>query len=163
MRLTPLDVQQRQFSQRFRGVDPHEVRQFLELCADEMEELVRETIALKEEVRLRDAVIADTRDRERALQEALIGAQRLAEEMKDHARKEAEIIVSEAELQGERIVQDAHNRRAELLGELADLRRQTVSVQSELRATLESHLRLLDAFSEPADDRVALLHKKGAG
>lgn len=161
MRLTPLDVQQRQFSSRMRGVDPHEVRQFLELCADEMEELVRETIALKEEVRARDAVIADTRDRERALQEALISAQRLAEEMKDQARKEAQIVVSEAELQGERIVQDAHARRAELLGELADLRRQTVSVQTELRATLESHLRLLEAFTEPAeDDRVALLHKK---
>ena len=162
MRLTPLDVQQRQFTQRLRGVDPHEVRQFLELCADEMEELVRETIALKEEVRARDAVIADTRDRERALQEALVSAQRLAEEMKDQARKEAEIILAEAELQGERIVQDAHARRAGLLEELADLRRQKVSVETELRATLESHLRLLEAFAEPpaGDDRVSLLHKK---
>lgn len=163
MHLTPLDVQQRQFSARFRGIDPHEVRQFLELCADEMEDLVRETIALKEEIRARDAVIADTRDRERALQEALISAQRLAEEMKSQARKEAEIIVAEAELQGERIVQDAHARRADLLGELADLRRQTVSVEVELRSTLESHLRLLNAMTEPvADDRVALLHKDSA-
>lgn len=163
MRLTPLDIQQRQFSPRFRGIDPHEVRQFLELCADEMEELVRETIALKEEIRARDAIIADTRDRERALQEALISAQRLAEEMKSQARKEAEIIVSEAELQGERIVQDAHDRRSDLLNELADLRRQTASLQVELRATLESHLRLLNASTESVgDDRVSLLHKDTA-
>lgn len=162
MHLTPLDVQQRQFSPRFRGIDPHEVRQFLELCADEMEELVRETIALKEEIRARDAIIADTRDRERALQEALISAQRLAEEMKSQARKEAEIIVAEAELQGERIVQDAHGRRSDLLGELADLRRQTVSVETELRATLESHLRLLNALTQSEDDRVAVLHKDSA-
>lgn len=162
MRLTPLDIQQKQFTRRLRGVDPQEVRQFLELASDEYEELVRETIELKEEVRSRDAQLAETRDRERALQDALVSAQRLAHEMKEQARKEAEIVLAEAELQAERIVQDAHARRTTLIDELGELRRQKLGFESELRAAIDRHTRLLEAFSEAdrhraSEDRVTLL------
>jgi cell division initiation protein len=165
MRLTPLDIQQKQFARQFRGVDAHEVKQFLELCADEFEELVRENIELKEELRARDALLAETRDRERSLQEALVSAQRLATEMKDQARKEADIIVAEAELEGEKIVQDAHGRRSTLISELGELRSLKTSFESELKAIVGSHLKLMETFAESdriraQDDRVALFQKK---
>lgn len=165
MRLTPLDIKHKQFAKALRGVEEQEVRAFLDVCADEVEDLVRETAALKEEVRARDALLAETRDRERALQEALVSAQRLAQEMKDQARKEAEIIVAEAEVQGEKIVQDAHNRRTTLIGELGELRSQKVTLEAELRATLEGHLRLLEALSDEAgaDGRVTLFQKRDGG
>lgn len=165
MHLTPLDVQQKQFVTRLRGYDAIEVRQFLELCADEMEDLVRETIDLKEEMQSRDALLAETRDREHALQDALVSAQRLAAEMKEQARKEAELIVGEAEMTAEKIVRDAHARRATLLSELGELRSLRVSFESELRAMTESHVRLLENFAQAErnrsmDDRVALLQEK---
>jgi len=164
MRLTPLDIQQKQFAPRMRGLDPAEVRQFLDVCADELEELIRETIELKEEVRARDSQLSEVRDRERALQEALVSAQRLAHEMKEQARKEAEIVLAEAELQAERIVQDAHARRTTLIDELGELKRQKVSFESEVRAVLDRHLRLLEAFEESdrarPGDNVALFGKK---
>jgi cell division initiation protein len=162
MHLTPLDVQQKQFARKLRGVDPQEVRRFLELCSDEFEELVRETIELKEEIRARDAELAETRGRERALQEALVSAQRLAQEMREQARKEAEIVLAEAELQAERIVQDAHQRRTSLIDELGELKRQKLAFEADVRAAIDRHARLLEAFSEAErhradDDRVALL------
>ena len=165
MRLTPLDIQQKQFARKFRGVDPQEVRQFLELCSDEYEELVRESIELKEEVRSREAQLSETRDRERSLQEALVSAQRLATEMKEQARKEADIVIAEAELEGEKILQNAHTRRNALIEELSDLRRLKVSFESELRALVGSHVKLLEAFAESdrlrvQEDRVALFQKK---
>ncbi len=166
MRLTPLDIQQKQFDRAFRGLDPHEVRQFLELCADELEDLVRETIALKEEVRARDALLADTRDRERALQEALVSAQRLAQEMKAQAQKDAEVVVAKAEAQAEAIVQDAHRRRTEVLEELAELKRMKVTFEASVRALVEGHVKLLDAFQESdrlkAADAAVLLAKREA-
>jgi cell division initiation protein len=167
MRLTPLDVQQKQFMTRMRGLDPIEVRQFLEVCADEMEDLVRETIDLKEELRARDALLAETRDRERALHDALVAAQRLATEMKEQARREAGVIVSEAEMEGEKIVRDAHARRSTLLGELAELRSLKVSFETDVRSLAEGHLRLLEDLAERArhralDEKVALLQKKEA-
>lgn len=167
MRLTPLDIQQKQFKTVMRGVDAHEVKQFLELCADEMEALVHETIELKEEVRARDAQLAETRDRERALQEALVSAQRLASEMKDQARKEADIIVANAELQADKIVQAAHNRRTAIVEELAELKRQKIAFEVEVRTAVESHLKLLEAFADAERardkaDNVTLLAKKEA-
>ena len=165
MRLTPLDIQQKQFARKFNGVDPHEAKQFLELCADELEELISETIELKEDIRSRDALLSETRDRERALQEALVSAQRLATEMKEQARKEADIVLAEAELQAERIVQDAHSRRTALVAELSELKRLKVSFESEVRSLVGSHVKLLETFAESdrlraQEDRVALFQKK---
>lgn len=153
MRLTPLDIQQKQFARTWRGVDPHEVRQFLEVCSDEVEELVRETIELKEEVRARDALLAETRERERALQEALVSAQKLASEMKEQARKEADIILAQAEHQAEKIVQDAHDRRLSILEDLAELKRQKVSFETQLRSLVDGHLKMLETFQEAERER----------
>ena len=165
MRLTPLDIQQKQFASKFRGVDPQEVRQFLELCSDEFEELVRESIEFKEELRSRDSLLAETRDRERALQDALVSAQRLATEMKEQARKEADIILAEAEMEAEKIVHDAHGRRAALLNELSELRSLKVAFEAEVRSLVGSHLKLLDTFAESdrhraQEERVTLFQKK---
>src|SRR5205814_2682720 len=110
---------------------------------DEMEALVRETMTFKDDLRSRDGLLAETRDRERGLQEALVSAQRLAAEMKEQARKEAEIILNEAEMQAEKIVQDSHARRATLLHELSELRNLKVTFESDLRSLAQSHLRLL--------------------
>jgi cell division initiation protein len=165
MRLTPLDIQQKQFATRMRGLDPHEVRQFLELCADELEGQVRENIELKEDVRSRDAIVAEARDREKSLHDALVSAQRLAAEMKEQAHKEAEIIVAEAQMDAEKIVQDAHARRSTLLSELSELRSLKVAFESDLRSLAQSHLRLLETFAESErhraqDEKVMLLQKK---
>lgn len=165
MRLTPLDIQQKQFSARFRGLDPHEVRQFLQACADELEELVRENIELREDLRVRESQLADVHERERSLQDALVSAQRVAAELKEQARKEAEIVVADAELQGERIVHDAHARRTELLEDLAELRRQKITFSAQLRVAVESHLRLLETFEvtekpRALDENLAYFPKK---
>lgn len=148
MRLTPLDIQQKQFTQKLRGVDPHEVRQFLQLCADELEDLVRETMDLREELRARDTLLAELRERERSLQDALVSAQKVASELKDQARKEADIVVADAELQAERIVQEAYVKRSELLADIADLRRERVSFSSRIRSAVEAQLKLLETFEE---------------
>lgn len=164
MRLTPLDIQQKQFKQRFRGEDPHEVRQFLQICADEMEELVRETIELREDVRARDAMLAELREREKSLQDALVSAQKVAAELKEQARKEAEIVIADAELQAERIIQDAHSRRSRLLEEVAELRREKAAFSARIRSAVEAQLKLLETFEEAdrAEDesKVTLLQKK---
>ena len=92
MRITPLDVQQRRFARALRGYDREEVEAFLSLVATELEDLVRANMALREEAQRKDEVIADHRSRERALQETLVTAQKASEEIRDAARKEAEIV-----------------------------------------------------------------------
>src|ERR671939_97153 len=102
MKLTPLDIQQKTFRKlRLGGVDEKEVRAFLELCASEMEDLIRKLHKQDEDLRRLTARIEELRAREHLLQQTLTTAQKLADELKGQARKESQIIVSEAELQAE--------------------------------------------------------------
>ena len=165
MRLTPLDIQQKQFERKLRGVDPAEVRQFLELCSNQLEEVVRELMAVKDELRARDARLSEMRDREHTLQEALVSAQRLAADMKEQARKESDILLTDAEMQAEKIVQDAHMRRTILLTELSDLRSLKTAFEADLRALVGGHLKMLETFTESdrqraQEERVALFQRK---
>lgn len=148
MKITPLDVDQQQFQRVFRGCDPDEVHRFLDLVSREMEELLRENNTLKEEIRRKDTQIAEFREHESQLREALVSAGRMTEEIKESARKEAELVAAEAQLKAQRIVLEAQERSVQLNGEIGDLRRQKARLLVEIRSVLESHRRLLDTQEE---------------
>jgi len=150
MNITPLDITQKQFRKRLRGYEPEEVEAFLSLVAVEFEALVKEVNALREDNQRKVEEIGEHRSRERALQETLVTAQRASEEIRDAARKEAEITISDAELQAEKIVQGAHARFLRIVDDINELKRQRVQFESTVRMVVESHLKLIEAFHEPS-------------
>jgi cell division initiation protein len=152
MHITPLDITQKAFRRALRGLDPQAVEAFLALVASEFEALVKENQALREEgTRLRED-ITDLKSRERALQETMITAQKACDEIREAARKEAEITLAEAELQAEKIVQSAHQRYLRIVDDIHEVKRQRAQLEASVRAMAESHLKLLDAFHEsPAE------------
>src|SRR5690242_15793705 len=150
MNVTPLDITQKQFARVFRGLDPEEVEAFLALVAAEFETLVKDNLSLREDVKRKTDELAEHKGRERALQETLVAAQRASEEIRDAARKEAEITISDAELQAEKIVQGAHVRFLRIVDEINELKRQRIQFETNVRTLVESHVKLLDAFREPS-------------
>lgn len=112
--LTPLDVRKKKgdFARSLRGYDPGVVDGFLDLVAERMEELVRENVALKE----RTANLADTvagfRDREQAMNEALVSAQQLREELRAQASRDSELLLREAKSEAEQIRAEARREAA---------------------------------------------------
>lgn len=107
--LTPLDVRKKKgdFRRGLRGYDPAVVDNFLDLAAERMEELVRENSMIRERVNhLADAVTA-YQERERALNEALVSAQQLREEVRAQAGRDADLVLREARAEAERIRTDA--------------------------------------------------------
>jgi len=150
MNITPLDITQKQFRKVFRGLDAEEVEAFLGLVALEFEALVKDVVALREDHQRKAEEIAEYRSRERVLQETLVTAQRASQEIRDAARKEAEITISDAELQAEKIVQAAHTRFLRIVDDINELKRQRIQFETNVRTLVESHVKLLDAFSEPA-------------
>ncbi|MBS2030133.1 MAG: DivIVA domain-containing protein [Deltaproteobacteria bacterium] len=162
MKLTPLDIRQKQFKTGFRGLDPKDVEAFLDLVASEFEELAKENLFIKDEISRKALKIDEYRDREKTLQETMVAAQKVAEDMKEAAKKQAEIVVSEAELQAEKIVQGAHQRLVEIVSEISELKRQRTQFESQVRSVIESHQKLLETFSSPAkaEDNVAYFAKK---
>ncbi len=161
MNVTPLDITQKQFRKVFRGLDPEEVGAFLALVASEFEGLVKENVALREDARRKLDEIAEHKGRERALQETLVTAQRASQEIRDAARKEAEITISDAELQAEKIVQGAHARFLRIVDDINELKRQRVQFEANVRTLVESHVKLLEAFREPArEEAVQFMPRK---
>ena len=148
MKITPLDIQQAQFRVRFRGFDMVEVDNFLDLVANELEELLRENNRLQEEDRQKLERIQELEGAEKDLRNALISAQQICEEMKNNARKEGELIVEEAKGNAKRIVEEAHAQAAQIGAEITQLKRQRTEFEASLRATLETHSRLLEASRE---------------
>ncbi len=149
MKITPLDILQKSFRRSLRGFDRQEVEAFLALVASEFEEVVREVQALRADVGRMDEEIAEFRGRERALQETMVTAQKACEDIRESARKEAEITLAEAELQGERIVQGAHAKFLRIVDDIAELKRQRAAFEAQVRAVVDSHGKLLDAFRAP--------------
>ncbi len=144
MRITPIDIQQYQFKTRPLGYEKAGVDHFLEMVADELERFMRQHQELKEELARTRAGLGEMRQREATLKETLVTTQRVTDDLKCNARKEADIIVADAHLQAERIVRDAEDRRIQLIGEIQDLKRQKISFETSLRTLVESHLRLLN-------------------
>ena len=145
MKLTPLDLQQKTFHKtRFGGVDEKEVRAYLDFVASELEDMTRKLHRQDEELRRREARINEFKDREQLLQQTLTTAQRLAEEMKANTRKEADIVLSDAELQAEKVIANAQARRLQLIQEIDELKRARSSFIQQLGGILDSHKAILE-------------------
>jgi DivIVA domain-containing protein len=110
--LTPLDVRKKKgdFARTMRGYDAARVDEFLDLAAERMEELVRENAALAARVEGLSESLADYRERERALNDALVSAQQLREDMREQAQREAELFMKEARAEGDRLIEDARRQ-----------------------------------------------------
>jgi len=149
LKITPLDIQQQQFKGKLiGGLDPEDVDAFLQTVAQQMEDLVRENSELKEQQRRAAQDLEEMAQRETQLRETMLAAQKITEEMKNNARKEATLIVSEAELKAERIVADAENSLNQLNGQIQELKRQRFQFETSLRSLLESHGKMLSFNDE---------------
>ncbi|MFN0062341.1 MAG: DivIVA domain-containing protein [Myxococcaceae bacterium] len=170
MKLTPLDIRQKRFEGALRGYQRHQVEAFLELLASEFEEVVKENISLKEELRRVSLKLETHQDRERTLQETLVTAQRCSEDLQQAAKKEADIVLAQAEQQAERIVLHAHQKLVQVVEDINELKRQRVQFESQVRSVVDAHLKLLETFRpdfaekewERIEDNVAFLSQKKA-
>ena len=140
--LTPLDVRKKKgdFRRVMRGYDAESVDNFLEVVANRMEELVRQNGALAGKVDAMSGSMAEYRDRERAMNEALVSAQQLREDMREQARREADLLLREARAQGDRIVADAKRQVSLALEALRRIQGQRVRFLRIFRAMVERQL-----------------------
>ena len=151
MIMSPLEIQQKQFRLRFfRGLDPKEVEAFLQKVADQMSGLLKEIDELKQDLGEKERRLGEHRDREQTLKNTLISAQKTVEQMKVNAQKESKLLVSEAEVKAERILNNAHNRLAQIHEDIAELKRQRIQFELKLRATIETYQKMLDMQKEEA-------------
>jgi len=151
MRVTPLDIIQKQFTANRRGYDPDEVRSFLEETRETMEDLLKENQRLREQIARFEAEIAELRSEEHEVKETLQLARQVKEEMQRTARRESDVVLGEARLESEKILMAAADERKDIQGELVRLRSQKAQLLGEMRGIVDTHIRLLDDLDSEAN------------
>lgn len=137
MPLTPLDIQKARFPQKLRGSDPREVQEFLELVAEDLAQRLGEIDRLQREVRYYQERLEQGERREHQLQETLVRAQKVADEITEAAEREAKVILREAEIAADRIVRQATEQATKIEGRLDALRIQRRELILKFRNTLD--------------------------
>ncbi|UCH82317.1 MAG: DivIVA domain-containing protein [Nitrospiraceae bacterium] len=152
MRITPLDIQQKQFSSRLKGFDMEEVDSFLELIREEMEELLRENANLREESKRFEKQLKDYKNLETTLKDTLIGTQQMVEDYKKTAQKDAELLRKEAELRADEILKSAQEQVVKIHEDITDLKGIRRHFKEELKRLIESHLRMMEFDKEREEE-----------
>lgn len=144
MRISPIDIQQKQFKSRPFGYEKAGVDQFLEMLAEELERLIGKNQNLQESLDRVNATLSEMREREETLKETLVTTQKITEELKSTARREVDVMMAEAEIKSERLMHNAEERRGQLIEEIQEIKRQKIDFEVSLRGLLEKHIRMID-------------------
>lgn len=155
MRITPLEVQNHQFSRRFSGIDPEEVASFLKLVADDYQQLVREIEQLRDSVRHLEKRNDELASGEKILRETLVSAQSMAEKFRETAVAESEVLLNTAELRAEKILDASHRRAATLSEEIRELQGLRKRFAASLRSTIDTHLGLIERLEQDDQDPIS--------
>jgi cell division initiation protein len=161
--MTPLEIQKREFSRRWKGLDPVEVQTFLADVAENMEALARENSDLDARLRYLEQENEEHRERERLLKQTLVSAQQASEDIRGTARKEAELIVRDAQDSAERLTHSALQRSAEIEKAIHELKIQRANFRLQLKKMLELFGSVLE-FDKEEDDKdrpLSYLTRKG--
>lgn len=153
-KITALEIQKHEFAVKRRGYDPEAVRAFLLSVAEDFQELMRENADLQTRVRHLEEENFDHRDREKILKETLLSAQRLSEEMKNTARREAENVVRQAELAGQQLTAEALQQSAKIEKAMRDLKLQRANFRLKLKSMLDMFQQVLD-FDQEEEEKTS--------
>ncbi|CAM3726283.1 DivIVA domain-containing protein [Cohnella lubricantis] len=144
MPLTPLDIHNKEFGRRLRGYDEDEVNEFLDQIIKDYEALIRENKELQNQLGAHQDKLGHFANIEETLSKTIIVAQEAADELKNNAKKEAQLIVKEAEKNADRIVNDALVKSRKVAMEAEELKKQASIYRARFRALIESQLELLN-------------------
>jgi len=146
--LTPLDVRRYDFGRSLRGYDPERVDQFREQVAEELERLMRLNQELDAKAKGFHEQLRAFRERDKALNEALVSAQQLRAEIGEQAEREGQLVIREARAEGDRLLDDARGEVKRIERHIEALERTRRNYLAQLRVLVEHQLAELDAAED---------------
>ena len=144
--LTPLDIRKQEFRKTLRGYDTLGVEDFQIRVADALERAMRERQVLEERVAALTDQLRVFREREKAMNDALVAAQQLRLETRDSAEREGQVIVREAQAEAKRLLDEAKAAQSAVEARMAETERQFQQYVGGFRALLDRQLAELRAL-----------------
>lgn len=144
--LTPLDVRRTEFPAALRGYDRARVDEFRDRVANELERLTRLNHELENKAKGFHEQLRAFRERDKALNEALVSAQQLRQETREQAEREAQLALREAKAEGDRLIDAAKAEVRRLASEIEGLERSRRAYLAQLRSLVARQLADIDAI-----------------
>lgn len=141
--LTPIDIHNKEFSTKFKGFDPEEVNDYLDEVIRTIEQLIRDNKDLEKRIRFSEEKVAYFNSIQETLNKSIIVAQEAADRLKENARKDAEIIIFEAEKAAEGLLKEAAEKATQINRETDVLKKETRLFRQRLQIMVESQLELI--------------------
>jgi cell division initiation protein len=148
MGITPLVVKQKEFTTRFRGFDVQEVDDFLEDITIELDNLNNTIQSLQEKNHRLNLENEGYKKREGSMKNAMIQSQKVLDQMKDNAKKSSQLIIANAEVEAQKMLNMAHKRLSQLHSDIIELKRQRIQLEMQISAVIESHSKMLEMTKE---------------
>jgi cell division initiation protein len=161
--ISPLDVRNQIFKKKLRGYDADEVKIFLDAVADRMEDMIKERETLEQEnsaLRERSNTFAEL---ETTLRETMVTAQRISDEAKVNAQKEADNILGRADLDARAKIAEASKKVEDIVRAHDDTRSQTMAFVAKMRSLLEGQLSFLGSVEHEVRSEREIKSENPAG
>lgn len=146
MNLTSKDIKKNDFRKSLRGFDANEVEAFLETVSNHYEKLLVENKNLMERIKSLTNDINIYKENELTLQKAIVKSQDLAEEIVNNAKRKADLIVREAELNSKKIGQDVNEDIINKKNELEEIKMKNERLMEETKSFLSDKLAEFEDF-----------------
>ncbi|GAB6125512.1 DivIVA domain-containing protein [Humidesulfovibrio idahonensis] len=159
MTISKIDLLNRKFTKRVWGYAPEEVDQLMAEVAEMLGVVAEERKNLIKKVKRMESSVEEFRQRDETLRDTLMSTQKMVDDIKGGAQREAQLILDEARSKAENMVQQGHNRLAQLYEDIENLKRQRSQFEIQLRGLLETHLRVLES-EDPSASRLESLESK---
>lgn len=161
MKMSPSDVQRQAFGVTFRGFDKDEVRAFLAAVAEEMAAIQRQKEEIEQQLRHLEQIVGEHRERESILKNTLLTAQKAADDIRVSARREADTVIKQAEMQGDRLLELAQARAHEVERGILELRAHRTGLRTDIRALVTRLSHVLDLQEEAElEDNLRFLKRR---
>lgn len=146
--LTPLDIHNKEFKRGFRGYNEEEVDEFLDRVVKDFEKLYQENLEMKETIERLGSKLEHYQHMENTLHSTLVIAQETAEEVKLNAKKETELLMKEAELRAQKMVEEAISKVRKMTSEYEEMQKQAHIYRIRLRTLLQAQLEMVNHAEE---------------
>lgn len=141
---TPLDIQNKEFSRRFRGYDIDEVKEYLSQLADEWAILIEENKTLAERLKDLEGQLEYYRNIETLLKETLLSTQQAMNELRKTTEEERRSIINSAQNSAREIIRKAEEEKAQIEMEIEKLKSMYNEFRAKFISMLESYRKLLE-------------------
>lgn len=144
MKLTPMDINNKEFKKGLRGYNPDEVDEFLDEIVDSYEELFKENATLKEKINSMNEKVEHYSKIETTIQNTLLLAQNAADQAKKSAQKEAELVISNANEVAKKTLDKAQNAVIEVNEEYEKVKQEFIKFRAKYRNFMNAQLETFD-------------------